>query len=58
MKTMKKGELDEKKIMKRLSGFLLKDIERQLFNLPAQNQEKPTKEKKLNVRFRPINFLP
>ena len=31
MEMMKKGELDEKKILKRLDGFLTKDIERQLF---------------------------
>ncbi len=29
---MKKGELDEKKIMKKLDGFLTKDIDRKLFN--------------------------
>ncbi len=34
---MKKGELDEKKIMKRLSGFLSKDIDRKLFDLPVKN---------------------
>ena len=34
---MKKGELDEKKIMKRLSGFLTKDIDRKLFDLPSHN---------------------
>ena len=32
---MKKGELDEKKVLKRLSGFLTKDIDRKLFNLPS-----------------------
>lgn len=29
---MKKGELDEKKIMKQLDSFLTKDIDRKLFN--------------------------
>ena len=37
MDMMKKGELDEKKIMKRLSGFLTKDIDRQLFDLSEKN---------------------
>ena len=34
MEMMKKGELDEKKIMKRLDGFLTSDIDRKLFDLP------------------------
>ena len=34
---MKKGELDEKKILKRLDSFLLKDIDRKLFALPEKN---------------------
>ena len=34
---MKKGELDEKKIIKRLDGFLTKDIDRKLFALPSHN---------------------
>ena len=33
MDMMKKEELDEKKIMKRLDGFLTKEIDRKLFNL-------------------------
>ena len=37
MEMMKKGELDEKKIMKRLDRFLSKDIDRQLFDLPAKS---------------------
>ena len=37
MELMKKGELDEKKILKRLDGFLTKDIERKLFALPEKN---------------------
>ena len=36
MEMMKKGELDEKKIMKRLSGFLTKDIDRKLFELSVK----------------------
>ncbi len=36
---MKKGELDEKKIMKRLDGFLTKETDRKLFDFPAPNQE-------------------
>ena len=37
MSMMKKGELDEKKIMKRLDRFLTKDLDRKLFNLPLKN---------------------
>ena len=37
MELMKKGELDEKKIMKKLDGFLTKDIDRKLFALPVKN---------------------
>ena len=36
---MKKGELDEKKILKRLDTYLTKDIDRKLFTLPEKNQE-------------------
>jgi large subunit ribosomal protein L7/L12 len=32
---MDKGELDRSKIMKRLSGFLTRDIDRNLFDLDA-----------------------
>ncbi len=34
MDMMKKGELDEKKIMKRLDGFLSRDTDRKLFDFP------------------------
>ena len=37
MEMMKKGELDEKKIRKRLDGFLTKEIDRKLFDLPVKN---------------------
>ena len=37
MDLMKQGELDEKKIRKRLDGFLTKDIDRKLFDLPEKN---------------------
>ncbi|MDJ0634778.1 MAG: mobilization protein [Xenococcaceae cyanobacterium MO_188.B29] len=37
MDLMKKGELDEKKIRKRLDGFLNKDIDRKLFGLPIKS---------------------
>ena len=33
---MKKGELDDKKIMKRLGGFLSRDTDRQLFDFPLK----------------------
>ena len=36
---MKKGELDEKKIMKRLDGFLTKDIDRKLFDFSASTSK-------------------
>ncbi len=36
MDMMKKGELDEKKIMKRLDGFLSRDIDRKLFDFSLQ----------------------
>ena len=37
MNMIKKGELDEQKILKRLDGFLTKDIDRQLFDLSVKN---------------------
>ena len=37
MEMMKKGELDEKKIRKRLDGFLTKDADRKLFDLSVKN---------------------
>ncbi|MDY6899191.1 MAG: hypothetical protein SWZ49_14095 [Cyanobacteriota bacterium] len=37
MEMMKKGELDEKKILKRLDGFLTSDIDRKLFDLSVKN---------------------
>ncbi len=36
MDMMKKGELDEKKIMKRLDGFLSRNTDRQLFDFPLK----------------------
>ena len=36
---MKKGELDEKKIRKRLDSFLTKELDRKLFDLPEKNQK-------------------
>ncbi len=33
---MKKGELDEKKIMKKLDSYLTRDIDRKLFNFPEK----------------------
>ena len=38
MEMMKKGELDEKKILKRLDGFLTKEMERKLFDLTLINE--------------------
>ncbi len=37
MEMMKKGELDEKKILKRLDGFLTREMDRKLFDLPSHN---------------------
>ncbi len=34
---IKKGELDEKKILKRLDGFLSRDTDRKLFNFLVKN---------------------
>ena len=36
MDMMKQGELDEKKIRKKLDGFLTKNIDRKLFSLPEK----------------------
>ena len=38
MEMMKKGELDEKKILKRLDGFLTKEMDRKLFDLTLINE--------------------
>ena len=38
MEMMKKGELDEKKILKRLDSFLTKEMERKLFDLTLINE--------------------
>ncbi len=40
MDMMKKGELDEKKILKRLDGFLTKDIDRKLFDFSTLEKSK------------------
>ncbi len=39
MDMMKKGELDEKKILKRLDGFLSRKTDRQLFNLASTKEQ-------------------
>lgn len=36
MEMMEQGELDKNKIMKRLDGFLTREIDRSLFNLPPR----------------------
>ncbi len=44
---MKKGELDEKKIMKRLDSFLSRDTDRKLFDFPLiKTQSNPTLQTK------------
>ena len=45
MELMKKGELSEQKILKRLDGFWTRDIDRKLFDFPATNQENKRREK-------------
>lgn len=37
---MKKGELDENLILKRLEGFLTREIDRKLFDFPAKGEAK------------------
>ncbi len=36
MNMMKSGDLNEKKIIKKLDGFLTRDIDRKLFDLPPK----------------------
>ncbi len=43
MEMMKKGELDEKKILKRLDGFLTKEMDRKLFDLMLINEDSKQK---------------
>ena len=38
MEMMKQGELNEKKIRKKLDDFLSRDIDRKLFSLPEKNK--------------------
>ena len=60
MDMMKKGELDEKKIMKRLDGFLSRNTDRKLFDFPLTQAnlsnssvqvilEEVPKEKKISI---------
>ena len=41
---MDKGELDDGVIMKRLEGFLTRDIDRKLFDFPVQGDDKVEKD--------------
>ena len=43
MEMIEKGELEQGKIWKRLDGFLTREIERKLFNLPVKNEQKAGK---------------
>ena len=43
---IKKGELDEKKIMKRLDSFLSKETDRKLFDFSIPNQDNNKKKGK------------
>ena len=40
MEMMEKGELDRDKLMKRLDGFLTREIDRKLFELPVLEERK------------------
>ena len=40
MEMMSKGELDRSKIMKRLDGFLIREIDRKLFDFPVLEKGK------------------
>ena len=40
MEMMERGELDKDKIMKRLSGFLTREIDRKLFDFPVLDKGK------------------
>ena len=40
MEMMSKGELDRDKIMKRLDGFLIREIDRKLFDFPVLEKGK------------------
>ena len=51
MEMMKKGELDEKKIMKRLDSFLSRDTDRQLFYLDSIQNQSNTTATKLKTSF-------
>ena len=42
MQMMEKGELDRDKILKKLSGFLTREIDRKLFDLPREESKKST----------------
>ena len=46
MDMMKKGELDEKKILKRLDSFLTRDTDRLLFDFSIPNQDNSKKRSK------------
>ncbi len=43
MQMMEKGELDKDKILKKLSGFLTRDLDRKLFDLPREESKKSTR---------------
>ena len=40
MEMIEKGELEQGKIWKRLDGFLTREIERKLFDLPVKDEQK------------------
>ena len=43
MEMIEKGELEQGKIWKRLDGFLTREIERKLFDLPVKDEQKAGK---------------
>ena len=46
MEMMSKGELDRDKLMKRLDGFLTREIDRKLFELPVLEERKAVEVKR------------
>ena len=49
MELMEKGELDKDKILARLDGFLTREIDRKLFDLPVVSEQVQASEKKEEI---------
>jgi large subunit ribosomal protein L7/L12 len=50
MELLEKGELDRDKIMAKLDGFLTRDIDRTLFDLPVVAERVEPEEKKEEIQ--------